>query len=124
MKKKKNPTKKPTPKYMNEDVLVEEKERNISPGRKSFKQEVTFKLFLQSKLESREEGKRCSTQWALHMQVQAVSRGPWDGHTGQGEGQGATEEPRGRWAGAGCGALCRPLSGCSSPGGLGWLQEG
>ena len=35
------------------------------------------------------------------MQVQAVSRGPWDGHTGQGEGQGATEEPRGRWAGAG-----------------------
>ena len=109
---------------MNDDVLVEEKERNISPGRKSFKQEVTFKLFLQSKLESREEGKRCSTQWALHMQVQAVSRGPWDGHTGQGEGQGATEEPRGRWAGAGCGALCRPLSGCSSPGGLGWLQEG
>ena len=32
---------------MNEDVLVEEKEGNISPGRKSFTQEVTFKLFLQ-----------------------------------------------------------------------------
>ena len=31
---------------MNKDVLVEEKEGNISPGRKSFTQEVTFKLFL------------------------------------------------------------------------------
>lgn len=38
-------------------------------------------------------GKRHSTQWAQHTQVQDASRASWDGPLAKAEGAGSTESP-------------------------------